>query len=97
MMDDERKIVLMRMVDGEVDRSDADALARGKQLSVEDSEYVAMLVAERALLKAAFPVERIGQSRGPAHARPCGREKAPGPNLPGGSPRLSPPRSWPSR
>ncbi len=58
MMDDERKVVLMCMVDGEVDRSDAAALARGRQLSTEDCEYVAMLVAERALLKAAFPVER---------------------------------------
>jgi surface antigen len=57
-MDEERRIVLMRIADGECDQHDAEDIVRRGGLSAEDAAYVAGLVMERTLLKAAFPVER---------------------------------------
>ena len=57
-MDEDRKLILMALADGELD-----AAANQPRLGPAEAAYVADLCAERALLRAAFPPESQGLER----------------------------------
>ena len=58
-MDEDRKLILMALADGEFDA----ASAKQPRLDPAEAAYVADLCAERALLRAAFPPETDGLER----------------------------------
>lgn len=57
MMDEDRKLELMRLVDGELRTADAGAIAASLRGDPGAADYVAGLSADRALLRAALPLD----------------------------------------
>ena len=65
-MDADRKLALMRLVDGELDPTEACAVAVSCRTKPDAAAYLADLASEGALLRAAFPVDSQGLPRAAA-------------------------------